>query len=203
MNLISILSADSISSVSVMVNSELLETLTTDENYSHSKVLPVYINDLLKKYQLINLDGLVVSIGPGSYTGLRIGISLAKGFAFSKNIPLIPISTFDIIKYNVDIESSYSILVHSHRHFYFKQSYSGLNRKGKPELVDINTFKDTTIYYTGNEHLDKKYPNYVNHQLDSETMLKIGLKHFDSMIVKDINSVTPMYVSNITLNKND
>ena len=203
MNLLSILSADNRSSVSVMINNKSLETLYTNESRSHSKVLPVYIKELIDKYNLIKIDGIAVSIGPGSYTGLRIGLSLAKGIAFSKEIPLIPISTFDIVNYNINNQNDYSILIHSHRNYYFRQEYKDAEKVGKAEVLDINDIENTTIYYTGNEKYQNAQSQHIKLQLDSETMLKIGLEHFDSMIVEDINSVTPLYVSKIPLNNND
>jgi len=63
--------------------------------YSHSKLLTVYIQKLFteSKYVLKDIDAVAVSKGPGSYTGLRIGVSAAKGIAYGLNIPLISINT--------------------------------------------------------------------------------------------------------------
>ena len=65
--------------------------------YSHSESLNIYIQDLLKECQLkINhLDAIAVSSGPGSYTGLRIGCSSAKGLCYALGLPLISIPTLD------------------------------------------------------------------------------------------------------------
>jgi len=70
-----------------------------DEKYSHSKLLPVFIDDILKENGIKpeQIDAVAVSKGPGSYTGLRIGVSSAKGFAFGINKPLISIDTMLIM----------------------------------------------------------------------------------------------------------
>ena len=64
-------------------------------NYSHSEQLHVFIKEALEEASLSfsDLDAIAVSKGPGSYTGLRIGVSAAKGLCFSLDIPLISIPT--------------------------------------------------------------------------------------------------------------
>jgi tRNA threonylcarbamoyladenosine biosynthesis protein TsaB len=64
---------------------------------AHSRELAVFIHEILSSGGLSpgNLDAVAVSKGPGSYTGLRIGVSTAKGIAFGGNIPLIGIGTLD------------------------------------------------------------------------------------------------------------
>jgi tRNA threonylcarbamoyladenosine biosynthesis protein TsaB len=64
-------------------------------NYSHSEQLHVFIEEVLTEasVKLSDLDAVAVSKGPGSYTGLRIGVSAAKGLCFSLDVPLISIET--------------------------------------------------------------------------------------------------------------
>ncbi len=70
-----------------------------DENYSHAERLHLYITELFlsSDYTMNDLDAVAVSKGPGSYTGLRIGVSAAKGVAFALDIPLIGIDTLQAI----------------------------------------------------------------------------------------------------------
>ncbi len=65
------------------------------EGRNHATMLTPFINDLLEEYDVSvsQLNAVSVSIGPGSYTGLRIGVSTAKGLCYGGNIPLIAIST--------------------------------------------------------------------------------------------------------------
>ncbi|MDN3596294.1 tRNA (adenosine(37)-N6)-threonylcarbamoyltransferase complex dimerization subunit type 1 TsaB [Zunongwangia endophytica] len=65
------------------------------KGYSHAEKLHVFIDEILKENQLKidNLDAVAVSKGPGSYTGLRIGVSTAKGLCFAQDIPLISVPT--------------------------------------------------------------------------------------------------------------
>ena len=65
--------------------------------YSHSELLHSFIEEVLKEgnLKLLDLDAVAVSKGPGSYTGLRIGVSTAKGLCFGNDIPLISIPTLE------------------------------------------------------------------------------------------------------------
>ena len=75
-------------------------------NYSHAEVLHPFMNGVLKEANITfdNLNAIAVSKGPGSYTGLRIGVSAAKGLCFSLNIPLISIDTLKSLAHSISIE---------------------------------------------------------------------------------------------------
>jgi len=77
-----------------------------NENYSHSEKLHCYIEDILSEcdLNLSELDAIAVSKGPGSYTGLRIGVSAAKGLCFSLEIPLISINTLESLAHQIEDE---------------------------------------------------------------------------------------------------
>jgi tRNA threonylcarbamoyladenosine biosynthesis protein TsaB len=65
------------------------------DNYSHGERLHLFINKILSNNELVvsELDAIAISCGPGSYTGLRIGVSTAKGLCYALDIPLISIDT--------------------------------------------------------------------------------------------------------------
>jgi len=70
-----------------------------DGNFSHAEKLHVFIEEILSKSdkEYKDLNAIAVSKGPGSYTGLRIGVSACKGLCFGLNIPLISIETLEIL----------------------------------------------------------------------------------------------------------
>lgn len=69
------------------------------EGSNHARLLPLYIEDLLRfaKEQHLSMDAVALSEGPGSYTGLRIGTSTAKGLCYGLNVPLIPVPTLAVL----------------------------------------------------------------------------------------------------------
>ncbi|HZJ74566.1 MAG TPA: tRNA (adenosine(37)-N6)-threonylcarbamoyltransferase complex dimerization subunit type 1 TsaB [Perlabentimonas sp.] len=68
-----------------------------DPNNNHAKNLTVFIKNLLEKHNIkpANLAGVAISKGPGSYTGLRIGVSAAKGICYGANLPLIAVGSLN------------------------------------------------------------------------------------------------------------
>lgn len=82
-------------SVALSANGKLLRELNAEEKLSHASSLQPLIDRLFKEENIgiESLSAVAVSMGPGSYTGLRIGLSTAKGLAYAINIPLIGVST--------------------------------------------------------------------------------------------------------------
>ena len=88
-----------ICSVSVFENLSLISSNSTEVEKSHSKLLIQLIDQSLKdaKIKINEVDAFAVSMGPGSYTGLRIGVSTIKGLCYSLEKPLISINTLEIL----------------------------------------------------------------------------------------------------------
>jgi len=86
-------------SVSIFENSNLINSNSTEVKKSHSKLLITLIDKSLRdsNFKLSEIDAFAVSKGPGSYTGLRIGVSTIKGLCYSLNKPLISVNTLEII----------------------------------------------------------------------------------------------------------
>lgn len=86
-------SATQICSVALAHEGTIVAERHSDQPNAHSSMLAVFIDDLLKEFDIQDLDAVCVSSGPGSYTGLRIGVSSAKGIAYARNIPLLSVPT--------------------------------------------------------------------------------------------------------------
>ncbi|MBN1116844.1 MAG: tRNA (adenosine(37)-N6)-threonylcarbamoyltransferase complex dimerization subunit type 1 TsaB [Bacteroidales bacterium] len=88
-----------ICSVALCNNGKVLTTLEEHQTNSHASLLTVMIQQMMteKGITMDKLEAVAVSCGPGSYTGLRIGVSVAKGICFALQIPLIAVSSLQIV----------------------------------------------------------------------------------------------------------
>ena len=93
--LLAIETSSLVSSVALLHDETLRAEFTTQARLTHSEQLMPHIADMLQKasVQKSQIDGIAVSIGPGSFTGLRIGLATAKGLAFAWNVPIVGIET--------------------------------------------------------------------------------------------------------------
>jgi tRNA threonylcarbamoyladenosine biosynthesis protein TsaB len=97
--ILSIETGTDICSVALANDGELMALRESDEGRDHAKKVAVFVDELLKEtgVQPADLDAIAVGKGPGSYTGLRIGVSFAKGLCYALNIPLIAIGSLDAL----------------------------------------------------------------------------------------------------------
>jgi tRNA threonylcarbamoyladenosine biosynthesis protein TsaB len=93
--ILNIETATNVCSVALAHDGELMCLKESLKDKSHSALLSVFIDETLRENNLsaVQLDAVAVSKGPGSYTGLRIGVSVAKGLCYGSNKPLISVNT--------------------------------------------------------------------------------------------------------------
>ena len=86
-----------ICSVALVRDGKLVALRESDEERNHAKKIAVFVDELLRESGVSadDLDAVAVSKGPGSYTGLRIGVSFAKGLCYGQNIPLVAVGSLD------------------------------------------------------------------------------------------------------------
>ena len=91
--------ATSLCSAALIQGEEITASRETGEPRAHASKTAVFVDEILKEKGLraADLDAVCVSSGPGSYTGLRVGSSTAKGLCFGAGIPLLSVCTLDIL----------------------------------------------------------------------------------------------------------
>ena len=99
--LLHIETATEVCSVALSEGDRLLAVCESADGNSHSKNLLPFIDELCRESgrALRDIDGVAVSVGPGSYTGLRIGVSTAKGIAYALQVPVMAVGTLESIAY--------------------------------------------------------------------------------------------------------
>ncbi len=127
------------------------------EGYSHAEKLHVFIEEALQKAGITfsELDAVAVSMGPGSYTGLRIGVSAAKGLCYSLSIPLLAVDTLELLARKTIVDEGVVIPMIDARRMevytsIFDKEYNKL-RDTKAEIITETSFEEIegTVHLVG------------------------------------------------------
>ncbi len=153
----------SVCSVALSRDGQLLALKENNEGLNHSLLLGTYIDDILKENHLTasTLDAVSVSMGPGSYTGLRIGVSMAKGLCYGASRPLIAVNTLQALAKSVSErigeDALYCPMLDARRMEVYTALFDKENRTvmdTKAEIIDGNSFREILqnhiVYFFGN-----------------------------------------------------
>ncbi len=159
-------SSTNVCSVALSQDGVCLFEKSNTEGLSHATTLAPFVEEALSfaDSHAIPVDAVAVSQGPGSYTGLRIGVSTAKGVCYGRNIPLLSISTLEllavpILLYHEEIpdEALLCPMIDARRMEVYSAVYDRALRPMRniaADIVDENTYRDLLeqgpIYFFGN-----------------------------------------------------
>ena len=138
-------------SVAIHKNGNLIalkESVT--ENFSHSEKLLVFVEELIGNSQLklVDISAIAVSMGPGSYTGLRIGVATAKGLCYGLNIPLISISTLKSMSLGMSLKMKADLfcpMIDARRMEVYSAFFdiNNIRKRGiQADILDSNSYKN-------------------------------------------------------------
>ena len=128
-----------------------------EEGYSHAERLHVFIEEIIKEAEITfqDISAIAVSQGPGSYTGLRIGVSAAKGLCYALGIPLIAVDTLQVLASQVKVSNGLIIPMLDARRMevysaIFTPNYEN-KRAVQAEIITENSFEDLqeTLCFVG------------------------------------------------------
>ena len=182
-----------------------------DDSYRHSELLTSSIQDILNENNLgvKDLSAVSIGIGPGSFTGLRIGFSVAKGLCYPHNINLIGISSLKIIANSVIKENKniISLIKDKGEHYYISKYSSDLIEVMQPkiQLIDSDYMssildKESIIVVNSNESKEfisqivKEKTKVFSRTISSIDMISLSDKSFEEKKFEDIAYIEPMYV---------
>ncbi len=186
-------------------------------DYSHGENLHVFIRDIISDSNLTfeDLDAVAVSKGPGSYTGLRIGVSAAKGICFAQDIPLIAVNTLAVLAAQVEMEDDGLIcpILDARRDEVYRGVYSHKGEELEPtsahvltsdsfselegEIVFVGDAVEKTAGFIGSENmsfLPKTFPSARELALLAEK--KLAEKSFE-----DLAYFEPYYLKDFKVSK--
>lgn len=153
----------SVCSVALAKAGKVIALKESNEGLNHSVLLGTYIDEILKENQMDvhQLDAVAISMGPGSYTGLRIGVSMAKGLCFGAGKPLIAVPTLQALALSVSArlneDALYCPMIDARRMEVYTAFFDRANHTvvdTKAEIITENSFAgllaEHQIYFFGN-----------------------------------------------------
>jgi tRNA threonylcarbamoyladenosine biosynthesis protein TsaB len=187
------------------------------EGYAHAEKLHVFIEDVIKEAGITvkDLAAVAVSMGPGSYTGLRIGVSSAKGLCYALGIPLMAIDTMELLARKIEVDNGIIIPMIDARRMevytaIFDNDYTQ-KRDTRAEIITEGYFADidTIIHLTGDGAAKcKEYlsgDKFVYHdQVLYPSASEMALLSFDKYKISDTVDVAyfePFYLKDFIAGK--
>lgn len=214
--ILNIESATEICSVSIAKEGQLIALKENTEGLQHAKLLTVFIEEIFKENNISmkELNAVAVSKGPGSYTGLRIGVSAAKGIAYAGNIPLIAISTlqamaFGLAKENDFHKDTWLCPMIDARRMEVYSAFFDLNNKQQKEIsadiIDENSYQDILnnrkVVFFGNgaakceKSLQSPNAQFIDGVICSaNNMVELSYQSFKNNQFEDVAYFEPFYL---------
>jgi tRNA threonylcarbamoyladenosine biosynthesis protein TsaB len=198
-------------SVSISQNGQtILCKEMAEAGYSHAEKLHVFIEDCIKESNIsfIDLSAIAVSQGPGSYTGLRIGVSAAKGLCFALDLPLIAVDTLQVLASKLSISDGVIIPMIDARRMevysaIFNAKYEKV-REVQAEILIENSFEQISesIHFVGDCAEKAKTvltkSNFIFHEEiiypSANEMSELSYKKFQENNFEDVAYFEPYYL---------
>lgn len=225
MKILAIDTSSKICSVSILEDCNVILEKHTNDEKTHSQNLMPLIDELFKETNLslddINL--LACCQGPGSFTGIRIGIATIKAFSDAKNIPVVGVTSLESLAYNISETGLIVSLIDAKNDNVY---YSLFSNNGKlyskigdfqadsiQNILDDLSIYDDTLIFVGDasiihrkkiEHLIKN-PIFSSELQNVQTSISIGksaYNKFKNGIYGDSNSISPIYLKKSQAERN-
>jgi len=209
-NILSIETSSNICGISLISKDECVDIIEEESNKKHAEILPEFYLKLKNStgFILDDIDAIAISIGPGSFTGLRIGLSFAKGLAFSKGLPIIPISTMMSLAYSLKEDSPEVGIIYSHAKRVFYQDIKWEKKLPYSESdIKVSEWNDIFEFFGNRKsifHLNCESLNDANSFIKASlSSLYVGLfasTNYDKLVINKPYDLVPNYVSPFVVN---
>ena len=199
-------------SVTLSSGGKLISNFDLEDNkYRHSELLTSTIKDILTQNNISakELSAVAVGIDPGSFTGLRIGFSVAKGLCYPHKINLIGISSLKILANSIKNDTGDIIpMINDKGNYYYLSTFeNGLNEVGAPLLDQVDSdfinknIRENSTIVVNNEESFKYINSIINDQvklqyksISSINMIDLSFVSFIEQKFEDLAYFEPLYV---------
>lgn len=186
MKILSIDTSSSICSVAILEDNKIIKEMHNFSEKEHSETLMPMIDELFKttNLSLDNMGLIACSVGPGSFTGIRIGIATVKAFADAKNIPVVGVNSLEAM------------------------AYLGVAQKGDGEFVSILDARNDNVYFAIYKMKKGQFSIYKNPEAMqiSEAItyidnLKLPIYFLGDIVNADLARIEQLYLSRVSIEK--
>ena len=209
-------------SVSLASDDKIIATKQeVNEQYSHAEKLTVFIAELFKNqdFTIQDLDAVAVSKGPGSYTGLRIGVSTAKGLCYALDIPLVAISTLRAMAFGMakkEESDLYCPMIDARRMEVYNAFFNAENKEIRGVQADIineqsykKELEKSVLFFGDGAEKCKQMIQHPNARFidgifpSSKDMLEIANEKFAEKDFEDVVYSEPFYLKDFVAGEKD
>ena len=214
MTILSISTSSTICAVAILEDFSIIKEITLDNGLTHSETLMPMINEILKesKLNLTDIDLITCDIGPGSFTGIRIGIATAKAFCDSLGIKAIGVSSLEALCYNINSNNIVCSLIDARKENIYCQISENiqgnyiLRRNASFENIDLflselkNMKLKYDITFVGDGSINYKnkileyLPNSNFADINNISAGNIGKCGYTLFNKKELKDLTPLYL---------
>ena len=227
--ILNIETATSVCSVSISENGALIAMKESSSAYSHAELLSSFVQDIIHEagLKLKDLDAIAVSMGPGSYTGLRIGVSSAKGLCYALEKPLIAVSTLQSMALGMteliagsehakNDKALFCPMIDARRMEVYASLFDVRNqevRKIQADIIDADSYLeylDAGVVYFAGDGAEKcmeilgvsKNAKYIDEfVISSKDMIQISTAKFAAKDFADLAYFEPFYLKDFIAGK--
>jgi tRNA threonylcarbamoyladenosine biosynthesis protein TsaB len=210
-----------ICSVALAKGSELIAIRENHEGLSHATLAAIFVEDVMKEagVKLSDLDAVAISKGPGSYTGLRIGVSIAKGLCYALNKPLIAVSSIQALAQtaakNYDENHLFIPMIDARRMEVYSAVYNSKNeclRDVQADIIDENSYSEfakqpLVLLGDGAKKCEDIFKNNPQIHIDealkfsAKNMISLAQKAFEDKDFVDVAYFEPFYLKDFIAGK--
>lgn len=213
LKLLAIETASPVCGVALLEKGEVVASREEVLHREHAEKLPDFCKEVLQTggVTVSQLSGVAVSIGPGSFTGLRIGLSFAKGIAFSGGLPIVPVPTLLAMADQSDIlDGEVEAVLFSHKEVVYSQRFSrGDGRwvaRNSAQSLDWGEFvgqisRERHMIHYGCGHLLNGSPVRAVSEVapSARAVGRIAVAKFEELAVAEFHSMEPDYISSFKI----